>query len=139
MNKRVYFYAKTHDVLWSRDAHFPPGPQFPASPSPFGDIFLGKNREMGRDGDENHPQMGEGSPFPHFPHNYIEMGMGMGMGERSPIPISPFPPNIYKYNYNIYFNLFILFFENPNSLSIYTHLLFNFLFFLFIEMFVFLV
>ena len=62
----------------TRVAHFTPDPHFPASPSPFGGDFLGENGEMGRDGDENHPQ--------------IEMGMGMG--RPPPIPISPFSPLI---------------------------------------------
>ena len=55
----------------------PRGPNFPR-PHPHLGIFFGENGEMGRDGDENYPQ--------------IEMGMGMG--GPLPIPISPFSPQL---------------------------------------------
>ena len=65
--------------LQNRVAHFLPDPRFPVSPFSFRENFLRGNGEMGRDGDENHPQiemgMGGGppSPFPHFPKTYINI------------------------------------------------------------------
>ena len=82
--------SKTTGILTIRDAHFSPGPQFPASPSPFGEFVLGKNGEMGRDGDENHPQ--------------IEMGMGGDHSKYVNVLSDYYFPFVYVFEVFILFN-----------------------------------
>jgi len=66
-------------LIVPRDEHLSPGPQIPASPSPFGGEIFGNFGGIGRDGDDFYPQT----------------QMGMGLGGPFPIPISPFSPQIY--------------------------------------------